>query len=171
MGNLDTLKLTDATRPKNQPPVVERRNKLSKKLWEQMELAKARNAGTNFTVKRFRTIKDLEGNVRSVERDKRIKPWWFTSNSGTLCVQVFYGSKALELASGKTAIEARDLAHVVEILGLIKHEVELGALDAAIETASHLLRSRFEMDIPKTRQTSQTSTILGNSSTKTLSHK
>ncbi len=171
MGNLETLKLTDATRPKNQPPVVERRNKLSKKLWEQMELAKARNAGTNFTVKRFRTIKDLEGNIRSVERDKRIKPWWFTSNNGTLCVQVFYGSKALELASGKTAIEARDLAHVVEILELIKHEVELGALDAAIETASHLLRSRFEMDIPKTRQTNQTSTILGNSSTKMPSHK
>ena len=171
MGNLDILKLTDATRPKNQPPVVERRNKLSKKLWEQMELAKARNAGTNFTVKRFRTIKDLEGNVRSVERDKRIKPWWFTSNNGTLCVQVFYGSKALELASGKTAIEARDLAHVVEILGLIKHEVEIGTLDTAIETVSHLLRSRFEMDIPKTRQTNQTSTVLGSSSTKTLSHK
>ena len=171
MGNLDTLKLTDATRPKNQPPVVERRNKLSKKLWEQMELAKARNAGTNFTVKRFRTLKDLEGNVRSVERDKRIKPWWFTSNSGTLCVQVFYGSKALELASGKTAIEARDLAHVVEILGLIKKEVELGTLDAAIETASHLLRSRFEMDIPKTRQTNQTSMILGNSIPKLPSHK
>jgi len=171
MGNLDTLKLTDATRPKNQPPVVERRNKLSKKLWEQMELAKARNTGTNFTVKRFRTIKDLEGNVRSVERAKRIKPWWFTSNSGTLCVQVFYGSKALELASGKTAIEARDLAHVVEILGLIKKEVELGSLDAAIETASHLLRSRFEMDIPKTPQTNQTSTILGNSTPELPSHK
>jgi hypothetical protein len=171
MGNLDTLKLTDATRPKIQPPVIERRNKLSKKLWEQMELAKARNAGTNFTVKRFRTIKDLEGNVRSVERDKRIKPWWFTSNSGTLCVQVFYGSKALELASGKTAIEARDLAHVVEILGLIKHEVELGTLDHAIETASHLLRSRFEMDIPKTRQTNQKSVVLGNSTPELPSHK
>ena len=171
MGNLDTLKLTDATRPKNQPPVVERRNKLSKKLWEQVELAKARNAGTNFTVKRFRTIRDLEGNVRSVERDKRIKPWWFTSNSGTLCVQVFYGSKILELASGKTAIEARDLAHVIEILGLIKHEVELGTLDAAIETASHLLRSRFEMDIPKTRQTNQKSMVLGNSTPELPSHK
>ena len=171
MGNLDTLKLTDATRPKIQPPVIERRNKLSKKLWEQMELAKARNAGTNFTVKRFRTIKDLEGNVRSVERDKRIKPWWFTSNSGTLCVQVFYVRKALELASGKTAIEARDLAHVVEILGLIKHEVELGTLDHAIETASHLLRSRFEMDIPKTRQTNQKSVVLGNSTPELPSHK
>jgi len=122
-------------------------------------------------VKRYRTIRDLEGTVRSVERDKRIKPWWFTSNSGTLCVQVFYGSKILELASGKTAIEARDLAHVIEILGLIKHEVELGTLDAAIETASHLLRSRFEMDIPKTRQTNQKSMVLGNSTPELPSHK
>jgi hypothetical protein len=77
----------------------------------------------------------------------------------------------LELASGKTAIEARDLAHVIEILGLIKHEVELGTLDHAIETASHLLRSRFEMDIPKTRQTSQTSMVLGNSTPELPSHK
>ena len=84
---------------------------------------------------------------------------------------MFYGSKALELASGKTAIEARDLEHVVEILGLIKNEVELGTLDGAIEAASHLLRSRFEMDIPKTRQTSQMSMILANSTTKTPSHK
>jgi hypothetical protein len=77
----------------------------------------------------------------------------------------------LELASGKTAIEARDLVHVVEILGLIKKEVELGTLDAAIETASHLLRSRFEMDIPKTRQTNQTSMVLGNSTPEFSSHK
>ena len=171
MSYLDTLKLTDASRPKNQPPVIERRNKLSKKLWEQMELAKARDAGTNFTVKRFRTIKDLDGNVRSVERAKRIRPWWFTNHDGTLCVQVFYGSKALELASGKTAIEARDLAHVVEILGLIKDEVEMGTLDHAIEAASQQLRSRFEMEIPKTRQTGQKSMIFGNSTTKTSSHK
>jgi hypothetical protein len=171
MGNLDTLKFTDVKKPKNQPPVIERRNKLSKKLWEQMELAKARDAGTNFTVKRFQTVKDLEGNVRSVERAKRIRPWWFTNHDGTLCVQVFYGSKALELASGKTAIEARDLAHVVEILGLIKDEVEMGTLDHAIEIASQLLRGRFEIDIPKTRQMNQTSTILGNSTNKTPSHK
>ena len=117
------------------------------------------------------TIKDLDGNVRSVERAKRIRPWWFTNHDGTLCVQVFYGSKALELASGKTAIEARDLAHVVGILGLIKKEVEIGTLDHAIEVASQLLRSRFEMDTPKTRQTNQTSMVLGNSTPKMPSHK
>ena len=60
---------------------------------------------------------------------------------------------------------------MVEILGLIKEEVELGTLDHVIEVASQLLRSRFEMEIPKTRQTSQTSMVLGNSTTKTLSHK
>ena len=93
------------------------------------------------------------------------------SNSDTLCVQVFYGSKALELASGKTASEAQDLEHVVEILGLIKHEVELGTLDHAIQAASQVLRSRFEMDIPKTRQTNQTSMVLANSTPALLSHK
>jgi len=155
LENLNNLKLTDAKRPKNQPPIVQRRNKLISKLWEQLELAKSKHGGKDFVVKRYKNVKDLEGNIKSIEKPKRIKPWWFTSSTGALCINVFYGSKLLELANGKTAVEATNLESVIEILELLKREAEIGAFDAAIEVASLQLRSRFELKIPKTSQKSK----------------
>lgn len=155
LDSLNTLKFSDAKRPKNQPPIVQRRNKLISKLWEQLELAKAKHSGKNFVVKRYKNIKDLEGNIKSIEKPKRIKPWWFTSSTGALCINVFYGSKVLELANGKTAVEAANLENVIEVLELLKREVELGTFDAAIEAASLQLRSRFELKIPKMSQKSK----------------
>jgi hypothetical protein len=155
LDNLNALKLTDAKRPKNQPPIVQRRNKLISKLWEQLELAKAKHSGKDFVVKRYKNVKDLEGNIKSIEKPKRIKPWWFTSGTGTLCINVFYGSKVLELARGKTAIEAANLENVIEVLSLLKREAEIGTFDEAIESASLQLRSRFELKIPKMSQKSK----------------
>ena len=155
LDSLNTLKLTDAKRPKNQPPIVQRRNKLISKLWEQIELAKSKHSGKDFVVKRYKNVKDLEGNIKSIEKPKRIKPWWFTSSTGTLCINVFYGSKVLELANGKTAVEATNLANVIEVLELLKREAEIGTFDEAIEAASLQLRSRFELKIPKTSQKSK----------------
>ena len=164
LDSLNTLKLTDAKRPKNQPPIVQRRNKLISKLWEQLELAKAKHSGKDFVVKRYKNVKDLEGNMKSIEKPKRIKPWWFTSSTGALCINVFYGSKLLELANGKTAVEAANLENVIEVLELLKREAEMGTFDAAIEAASLQLRSRFELKLPKT---SQKSKVLTDSNTQT----
>ena len=155
LDSLNTLKFTDVKRPKNQPPIVQRRNKLISKLWEQLELAKAKHSGKDFVIKRHKNVKDLEGNIKSIEKPKRIKPWWFTSSTGTLCINVFYGSKLLELANGKTAVEATDLVNVIEVLELLRREAEIGTFDAAIEAASLQLRSRFELKIPKTSQNSK----------------
>ena len=154
LENLNTLKFSDSKRPKNQPPIVQRRNKLISKLWEQIELAKAKHSGKDFVIKRHKNVKDLEGNIKSIEKPKRIKPWWFNSSAGTLCINVFYGSKLLELANGKTAVEATNLENVIEVLELLKREAEIGTFDAAIEAASLQLRSRFELKIPKTIQKS-----------------
>ena len=57
LENLNALKLTDAKRPKNQPPIVQRRNKLISKLWEQLELAKARHMGKDFVISAIKTSK------------------------------------------------------------------------------------------------------------------
>ncbi len=155
LDSLNTLKFTDAKRPKNQPPIVQRRNKLVSKLWEQLELAKAKHSGKDFVVKRYKNVKDLEGNIKSIEKPKRIKPWWFASSTGALCINVFYGSKLLELANDKTAIEAANLENVIEVLELLKREADMGTFDEAIEAASLQLRSRFELKIPKTSQKSK----------------
>ena len=48
MTLLNTLKLTATQKPSKASPVQERRNKLAKRLWEQIELAKSKQAGTSF---------------------------------------------------------------------------------------------------------------------------
>jgi hypothetical protein len=94
-------------------------------------------------VKRRVTVKDLEGNYRSIERPKRIKPWWFMALDGTLCLSVFYGSKRIEIVPGKTSISAKNMADLVQTLEVLKTETEAGSFDAAIEQASGALKLNF----------------------------
>ena len=140
---LQTLSYTNALRPKSMPAIQQRRNKLSNQLWQQIGLVKSQIDHTTFTVKRRITVKDLEGNYRSVERPKRIKPWWFMDHDGTLCVSLFYGSKRIEIVPGKRTIAAKNLSELLKIFTLLKAEVEAGNLDQAIEEASNSLKLSF----------------------------
>ena len=140
---LNKLQFVDAIRPKSMPVVQQRRNKLSNKLWEQIQLAKSQIERTHFVIKRRVTVKDLEGNYKSIERPKRIKPWWFMATNGNLCLSVFYGSKRLELIPGKTSISVKNMNDLVEVLELLKSETEAGSFDAAIEHASGTLKLNF----------------------------
>lgn len=140
---LSTLNFTNAIRPKSMSPVQQRRNKLSNKLWEQIQLAKSQIENTHFVVKRRVTVKDLEGNYKSIERPKRIKPWWFMDNNGNLCLSVFYGSKRIEFAPGKTTVEAKNMTELVKALEILKSAIEAGNLDSAIEAASGALKLNF----------------------------
>jgi len=125
------------------PAIQQRRNKLSNKLWEQIQLAKSQMEHTHFVIKRRITVKDLEGNYKSIEHPKRIKPWWFISSDGTLCLSVFYGSKRIELIPGKTSISVKNMNDLIEALELLKSETEAGSFDAAIEHASGALKLNF----------------------------
>jgi hypothetical protein len=138
------LKLTTTKKPQHVPPVQQRRNKLGKRLWEQIELARAEQAGGTFSPKRLKTIKDAEGNTKAIEVGKRVKAWWFTSDNGKLCLNVRYGAKLLELAKGKTAVEIGNVADLVPTLELVKSAVESGELDSQLEAASGSLRSGFK---------------------------
>jgi hypothetical protein len=142
---LSQLELVAAKKPRNTPSALLRRRKLSNKLWEQIQLANSKLNRTPFSVMRTFTIKDLEGNRKTIDRPKRIKPWWFTAHDGQLCVSMFYGSKCLEIAPGKQAAQAKDLQHAIQILEIFKNEVEAGTFDAVIEKASGALRSCFDM--------------------------
>lgn len=140
---LSTLNFTDTKRPKSMSPIQLRRNKLSNKLWEQIQLAKSQIEHTHFVVKRRVTVKDIEGNYKSIERPKRIKPWWFMDNKGNLCLSVFYGSKRIEFAPGKTSIEAKNMTELIKALEILKSATESGSLDGAIEQASGALKLNF----------------------------
>lgn len=143
MATLASLRFTDAKKPKTTNHALGRRKKLSSKLAEQLALAQSQAEGRSLEITRSKRIRDAEGNVSVVTVPKRTKPWWFTTENGKLCVSLFYGSRVLELAKGKTAAEAADIAEAIDILALLKAEVDKGSFDAAIELASGNLRKNF----------------------------
>ncbi len=145
MTALTALKLTATKKPTQIPQVLQRRLKLSKRLWEQIELAKAQQNGTTFSVSKFRSYTDKESGIRKqFETNKRLKAWWFIGDNGKLAVAVRYGTKVLELAKGKYAVELNTGNDLVSTLQVIKTAVESGELDDAIESAANKLRSGFQ---------------------------
>ena len=144
MTGLTSLKLTATKKPTQVPQVQQRRLKLSKRLWEQIELAKAEQSGTTFSVQKFRSYTDKESGVRKqIETNKRLKSWWFVGDNGKLAIAVRYGARVLELAKGKYAVEVSTANDLVGTLQIIKSAVEAGELDEAIDVAANKLRSGF----------------------------
>ena len=145
MSVLTALKLVALKKPVHQPAIVIRRNKLSSRLWEQIQLAKGQISGTPFVLMKFRSIKDKETGIRKqVEVPKRIKPWWFQTEEGKVCVSIRYGSWIIELAKGKPSIQVDSGDDLVKALETVKIAVEAGDLDSQIELASSSLGSGFK---------------------------
>jgi hypothetical protein len=144
MATLNSLKLTAQQKPTQMTAVQIRRNKLAKRLWEQMELAKAQQTGVQFSPTKFRTVVDSETGLRKqVETNKRVKAWWFVAENGKLSLCVRYGTRVLELAKGKHAVEVGTEKDLVSVLDVIKTAVLAGELDAAILTAADKLKAGF----------------------------
>ena len=144
MTKLTELKLTAAQKPTHISPVLQRRNKLVRRLWEQTEMARALAAGTQYASTKLRTVLDKEtGTRQQVQVNKRLKQWWFTADTGRVCLQVFYGTRILELAKGKNSIDVGTNAELLSVLETVKKCVELGELDAQIDAASAAVRARF----------------------------
>ena len=55
-----------------------------------------------------------------------------------------YGSRVLELAKGKSAIDIADQAALIAALEVLAQAVSAGELDAAIEAAATAVRDRFK---------------------------
>jgi hypothetical protein len=141
---LATLKLTAARKPRALPDVVKRRNKLLRKLTEQRELALAQLEGRTYAPKRLRTLKDADGQRVVREMPIRIKAWWWTGEKNETLLSIFYGSKTLELAKGKTAIEITDNKQLVSVFDTVIAATQNAELDVLIEAASIKLRDGFK---------------------------
>jgi hypothetical protein len=83
------------------------------------------------------------GERATVETVKRVKEWFWISESGKINLSVRYGSKTLELAKGKNAIELATGEELIAVLEKLKAAVLAGELDAQIEAASGALRAGF----------------------------
>lgn len=145
MTALSGLKLTAAAKPQQISGVQLRRNKMAKRIWEQVELAKAQQAGTTFAPTRFRTVVENDTGIRKqIETHKRVKQWWFITDTGKLAITLRYGSKVIELAKGKSAVEIANDKELVPVLETLKGAVLAGELDQQIDAAANKLREGFE---------------------------
>ena len=142
MSALANLKLIAAKRPAQLSAAIQRRNKVSKRLVEQIALAQAKLDGKIYAVTKQRTVKDdATGESKTVEVAKRVKAWWFATDSGKTCITLKYGVKTIELAKGKTAVELANEKELVATLGMLKQAVDDGELDAQIEAVAGVTKT------------------------------
>ncbi len=144
MSGLNALKLVTSKRQQGNSPQFARRQKLSSKLDEQIQLAKAQQSGAEFSPVKIRTIKDeATGESRKVEVPKKLKAWWWTGENGKLCITVRYGARTLEIVEGKNAIETDSIAGVITSLQVIRTAVDSGELDKRIEAVTTKVKEGF----------------------------
>ena len=146
MGKLlSSLTIVQAKRQSLADPIVFRRMKLIRKLDEQINLANAVLNGTTYVVKRLKNIKNEQsGEIRSFEVVRNVRPMFFKATNNKLCVQVRYGSKVVELAKGKNAIQVDDEKALVKVLETVRSAVFNGELDEQIAIASDAVKTRFK---------------------------
>ena len=108
MTVLDTLNFVAFNPLQNNNPIAVRRRKLIAKIDEQIQLA----ANKDYTPTQQKWVSDEYGNQRKVEVAKHVKRWWTASVDGKINLVVRYGSKPLDFAKGKNAIELDSEAEV-----------------------------------------------------------
>ena len=143
MSVIAKLKLVSSKRERNLSPTLVRRNKLAAKIEEQLQLATAQKEGRLYAPKRIKTVTNELGERVAVETTKRVKEWFWTTPANKINLSVRYGSKTLELAKGKNAIELSTGDELLTTLSMLKDAVSAGELDDAITNASDKLRAGF----------------------------
>jgi hypothetical protein len=143
MSALAKLKLV-AAQVERKSVMDQRRLKLMTKIDDQLAFAKAQAAGQSYAAKRTKFVRDAEsGERKQIETATRIKQWWWKGANGKLMLAMRYGSKPIELAKGKNAIELASSDDLIAALQAVKEAVQAGELDAQIESASGALRAGF----------------------------
>ena len=142
---LSSLKVINAVKQVANDSTQFRREKLCKKLDEQISLAKAVKDGNTFTVKRQRNIKDKESGLSTtVEVNKKVRQWWFVNrDTNKVALQLRYGTKVIEFAKGKNAIEVNSGEELITTLQKLRTATMSGELDESINQASLLVRAIF----------------------------
>ena len=143
---LSSLKVINAVKQVANDSTQFRREKLCKKLDEQINLAVAVSEGNTYTVKRQRNIKDKDsGLTTTVEVNKRVRQWWFVNrDTNKVALQVRYGNKVIEFAKGKNAIEVNSGEELITTLQKLRTATMSGELDEIITTTSLLVKARFK---------------------------
>jgi hypothetical protein len=142
---LSTLKLVTSKKHQTVAPIVIRRNKLCAKLDEQLNLCLAQKEGKTYAPTRLKTFVNKQtGERMTAEVVKRVKEWFWVSDSGKINLAVKYGAKTLPLnKKGANAIELNNGDELIGTLKSLKMMVANGELDDAMNEVSVATRQSF----------------------------
>ena len=145
MSVIAKLRLVASKKKQGISPVIQRRNKLSNKIFEQIQLAQAQKDGLTYAPTRLKTyVNKQTGERKAIESVRKIRQWWHISENGKINLFCKYGSKQIQFdAKGKNAIEVSNGDELLSALESLKLAVEQGELDQQIETTSGALRAGF----------------------------
>ncbi len=132
MSVIASLKLVEFKPQNAQGRIFVRRRKLVDKIDQQISLS----SDPAYAPTKIVTVTDSEGNQHRREVAKRIKRWWIVNADDTVQLTVRYGSKPIELAKGKNAIECASASEVSTVLTKVKEAVLKGELDAALNSVT-----------------------------------
>ncbi len=143
MAILDQIRVTSATPQRSASPVARFRRRLAEALELQIELAKADEVGQALTRTRKRWVKGPSGEKELREKPMRLFRWWWKDENGTIFITLRRGTRPLEMAPGKSAIEIGQIEELPNKLALIRDAVWAGELDACATSAN------FGREVPR----------------------
>lgn len=136
MSTLTKLKLANASRkPVEETPQERMRSRMTEHLTEQMAMATALVEGRPYAATRTVTKKNEDGSTVTVERDKRLRPWYWHDLSGKWFLELRYANTVLSLAKDQNAIEIGTKDKLVPTIQTVIEAVKAGELDAAMNAA------------------------------------
>jgi hypothetical protein len=144
MAIIASLKVTNADRPRQLPVIVQRRNKLINALHDQLELARAEAEGREYLKTRRRHVKNpVTGEYAEAVVSRRPRTWFWTANDGKVYISLRYGTRVIEIAKGKSAIEVGEKRQLVSVIEALKKALADGELDQQLTAAVTEVSSRF----------------------------
>ncbi len=145
MAVLSNLKLVASKKHLTVAPVVQRRNKLIAKIYQQIELCEAQKTGNTYAPKKLKTYTNKQtGERMTAEVAKRVREWFWVNDAGKINLAIKYGAKTLPLnKKGANAIELTNGDELIATLKELKISTANGELDDAITEVSEATRQGF----------------------------
>ncbi|WP_340646335.1 hypothetical protein [Phenylobacterium sp.] len=145
MSVLSKLTLTESMdRTKGYDPIRVRRKKFAAALQDQLNLLNATEAGDGYRRVRMQRKRDLETDeVFDIEQHRRVSPWWWIDDDGTVKFCLRYGSAKLRVKDGKDVLVLATTEELRKILPGLRQEALTGGLDGPLAEAADGLQARF----------------------------
>jgi hypothetical protein len=144
MTIIASLKVSNVNRPRQLPVIVQRRNKLINSLHDQLELARADAEGREYLKTRRRHVKNpVTGEYAEAMVSRRPRAWFWTADDGKVYISLRYGTRVIEIAKGKSAIEVGERRQLAPVIEALKQAVAEGEVDAQLTAAGAEVGSRF----------------------------